>query len=656
MIEIDIKTNLLEKCNIKIDDKITFISGENGSGKTSLLNMIAGLNNSYTGEIKLDDSSKLDNIVYITQFDELFSDLTIEQNIELLANLEKKAKCLELLDQLGFNLDMDTKVKKLSGGERKKLQIAIYLSFELKYAILDEPDNNLDKDSQEKLIKILKSDNINYIIVSHSLKDMFKENDFSEYQINNRKIELVSKSENKLFDSLENEITNKVTKNRKKIINKREFPKQILFLIIYIIIGITLVFQTFNYFYASNRIENTSKNGTYNESSALLYAPAFNKYFAPFGTKEYLKKIPLYFTESDKEKLEKSQYVKKVLPVNMNALVSGFYTDSEGNYTLDKSKLNDGMFIREEQLSIPNEILANVALSDYTNADKLLFGSLPMDNTNEVMIDKSLAEQVKKDKSVKNIEELIGKDLSLSMLSFDGNSEVNKTFKIVGITEPKVDNTSIYYAFNDNASDQENSYYYYENMDSDIVENDVKSKEPVIDAQDYKGYYQEGQEYYYGFYIELNDPKEMENFTKEIINYDKYIEIRSNYANDNINVNNYISSFTNKKIRAIILLVLSYVIVIIINFRVNNDMFKKIKKSLILSKYNEIEIMKFKTGLIKQLVYTIGASLIIMACIISFFFLKLNYLITLKNIIIIGIIFVILLITIFTNKKLREKS
>jgi len=181
---------------INKDQKIAFVA-KNGTGKTSILNIIAGLDSSDTGQIV---SRKDISIAYLAQTDDLNPNLTIEETIfdtdnkilSIINQYEKALKKPEDADayQAAFDLmdqnnawDFETqytqilsklkldnlsqKIGSLSGGQRKRLSLAIVLISKPDLLILDEPTNHLDLEMIEWLENFFAKEKITLFMVTH---------------------------------------------------------------------------------------------------------------------------------------------------------------------------------------------------------------------------------------------------------------------------------------------------------------------------------------------------------------------------------------------------------------------------------------------------------------------------------------------------------
>ena len=179
----------LNKVNIQFsNNKINGLLGPNGSGKTTLFNIIAGFLSPDFGKILL-DKHVLNNkslslrtklgISYLPQEASIFRDLTVYDNIysiaELFHNKDKSIRITEnLIKQFSLSSFQMTKGKLLSGGERRRTEIARALASNPKFLLLDEPFAGIDPIAIEEVkstISLLKKMNIGIIITDHNVKE-----------------------------------------------------------------------------------------------------------------------------------------------------------------------------------------------------------------------------------------------------------------------------------------------------------------------------------------------------------------------------------------------------------------------------------------------------------------------------------------------------
>ena len=187
--------------------------GPNGAGKTTCFYMITGLINPQSGNIfinkknitklTIDERANL-GIGYLAQEPSIFRGLSVKDNIlailELRTDLSASEKNNKLFDLLKkFNIDhiKDTAGISLSGGERRRVEIARALASDPKFILLDEPFAGIDPISVidiQEIIKELKSNNIGILITDHNVRETLDVCDRS-YILNNSKIIAEGKSE-----------------------------------------------------------------------------------------------------------------------------------------------------------------------------------------------------------------------------------------------------------------------------------------------------------------------------------------------------------------------------------------------------------------------------------------------------------------------------
>lgn len=165
------------------------ILGESGGGKTTLMNIIGGLDSSYTGDVVLngnslrhDTNKQLDayrrqTIGFIFQNFNLISHLTVLQNVMVslemttLSHKEQEARAKELLDQVGLNEHIKKFPNQLSGGQKQRVAIARALASDPEIIIADEPTGALDSQNTQEILELLDqiaADGKLVITVTHS--------------------------------------------------------------------------------------------------------------------------------------------------------------------------------------------------------------------------------------------------------------------------------------------------------------------------------------------------------------------------------------------------------------------------------------------------------------------------------------------------------
>lgn len=168
--------------------KVYAIRGRSGTGKTTLLSLISGLERCTEGDIIFNgknlrdinlDTYRNSQIGIVFQSYNLLPFMTASENIILSMDVSgskiknKRKKATELMRSVGLKENYaDRKVLRLSGGEQQRVAIARSLSYDPKMIIADEPTGNLDKQTEEEIIDIFKrlahDENKCIIIVTHS--------------------------------------------------------------------------------------------------------------------------------------------------------------------------------------------------------------------------------------------------------------------------------------------------------------------------------------------------------------------------------------------------------------------------------------------------------------------------------------------------------
>ncbi|MBD5441683.1 MAG: LPS export ABC transporter ATP-binding protein [Treponema sp.] len=164
--------------------------GPNGSGKTTSFYMIIGFHKPTSGEIFLDEN-RLTNlpmykraqmgISYLPQEPSVFRKLTVEENIwailerrKDLTKAQKKSMLEELIDEFSIAKIRRQFAYTLSGGERRRTEIARSLAIDPKFLLLDEPFAGIDPIAVadlKKMISILKNRGIGILITDHNVRD-----------------------------------------------------------------------------------------------------------------------------------------------------------------------------------------------------------------------------------------------------------------------------------------------------------------------------------------------------------------------------------------------------------------------------------------------------------------------------------------------------
>lgn len=184
------KTRIIKDVSINIQSgEIIGLLGPNGAGKTTTFYMICGLISASEGQILLDDENITQlslhkraraGIGYLPQESSIFKDLSVEENLLLAAQIsfsDKKQmmeKTNEMLELLNISHIKDRKGVSLSGGERRRCEIARSLIITPKFLLLDEPFAGVDPIAVadiQNIIRDLKKLDIGILITDHNVRE-----------------------------------------------------------------------------------------------------------------------------------------------------------------------------------------------------------------------------------------------------------------------------------------------------------------------------------------------------------------------------------------------------------------------------------------------------------------------------------------------------
>ena len=201
------------------ENKIYGLLGPNGAGKTTTFYIIAGLIKSDSGKIIFENKDisempmhkrSLHGIKYLPQEPSIFQDLTVYENLYGLAELSYKTSnhIKEYVEKSieDFNLKkiLNLKGRQLSGGQRRKVEIARTLVADPKIILLDEPFAGIDPIAVEDIQSILvnlKNSNIKVLITDHNVREALDICDES-FVISEGKIIANGSKENLINDEL----------------------------------------------------------------------------------------------------------------------------------------------------------------------------------------------------------------------------------------------------------------------------------------------------------------------------------------------------------------------------------------------------------------------------------------------------------------------
>ncbi len=437
---------------------IYYIKAPNGYGKSTLLSSLYK-RESYKGDILIDginlkeiskENLRSNYISFISQKTVLDYDLSLIDNLDSIKCDYSKEKLNFFIGLFDLNNKKDKKLKKLSGGEKQKIFIMINLLKDTPIIILDEPFNNLDKDTYDKFLDYLFSlkDKIVFLtshidiegnVINISIEDdkLVKLNKESE----NKSLEKLIPANNKYKIDFVKEIKKNASKN---------------FLVVTFLVLVSLLF----FYLTSNSLIDQQKENAMNQSfssSSITISSLFKDVDEEEKEsktyQESLLKHKYVFSDNDLELLKGIEGVSKIYPYiasggteNLSSLddrkIDGSYNISNldtSKYLSKNQNINnvnnatDEVSVEFSQLMYPVDYI-----NDFPSAfslGQLIYGNYPIKN-NEILIDENLALIVMKKLNIDNIEDVINKEVKIptkELICFNNCDIEERSYKITGI-------------------------------------------------------------------------------------------------------------------------------------------------------------------------------------------------------------------------------
>jgi lipopolysaccharide export system ATP-binding protein len=186
-----LKRQVVDRVSLSVESgEVVGLLGPNGAGKTTCFYMIVGLIRADQGRVLLDGRDLTDlpmhqrarlGIGYLAQEASVFRRLSVEQNIlailetrKELSPQERRGRCDRLLEEFGIAHLNKSLAMSLSGGERRRLEIARALSIQPRFILLDEPFAGVDPiavNDIKKIIQHLRGLSIGVLITDHNVRE-----------------------------------------------------------------------------------------------------------------------------------------------------------------------------------------------------------------------------------------------------------------------------------------------------------------------------------------------------------------------------------------------------------------------------------------------------------------------------------------------------
>ena len=182
----EVNVQAVKDCSFEVEEgEFVVILGQSGAGKTTILNMLGGMDNPTDGKIIVDGKrvDKFNNkklieyrrhdIGFVFQFYNLIANLTTLENVELACQLSKDALDPRIiLNLVGLEERMKNFPSQLSGGEQQRVAIARAIAKNPRVLLCDEPTGALDSETGERIIDLLlkncKNMHMTTILITHN--------------------------------------------------------------------------------------------------------------------------------------------------------------------------------------------------------------------------------------------------------------------------------------------------------------------------------------------------------------------------------------------------------------------------------------------------------------------------------------------------------
>ncbi|WGX74845.1 ABC transporter ATP-binding protein [Paraclostridium bifermentans] len=183
----EVEINALDGVNFSIDKgELVIIVGASGAGKSTILNILGGMDSSTDGVVVVDSKNisnynekeltkyRRHDIGFVFQFYNLVQNLTAIENVELATQICKKPlNPKQVIESVGLSHRKNNFPSQLSGGEQQRVAIARALAKNPKLLLCDEPTGALDYNTGKSILKVLQDTNktlgVTVVIITHNM-------------------------------------------------------------------------------------------------------------------------------------------------------------------------------------------------------------------------------------------------------------------------------------------------------------------------------------------------------------------------------------------------------------------------------------------------------------------------------------------------------
>ncbi|MDD2469446.1 MAG: ABC transporter ATP-binding protein/permease [Bacilli bacterium] len=430
-------------------DTIYTILGESGTGKTTLFNILYGIDQQFDGEYYLDkkkvnnftnkdwDRIRSKKIGIVFQDYKLLENLTVYDNLifsYFLNQKHKQERIQEVLKLMGLEDVSKLKASKLSGGQKQRLAIGRAILNKPQILLLDEPTGNLDDKNTKKIMDYIlqiKKESI-VIIITHDKRIR----NYSDIMVKLENKQLIAEN------IIEEDNKKKIEKNEEKEYFKPNHIKylfhslksRIIDLVLNNIpIGIIMcificIFNTVNLHY--NEQLDLLYNG-FSDKAIYISSSNYTQKFIDFNREKGITKMDdntrINFSLDDLTFVKGIKYVTDARLYNSSTISLYDNSHNKLNYLWEKEKMPDQVKKKPSYSSAPSSISfafnsMNIPYkyAKHFNKVPLLYGDYPRENSNEIVIPDLMAFQY-----FDNILDSVGKTIYLNTYSQDGNFKDN---------------------------------------------------------------------------------------------------------------------------------------------------------------------------------------------------------------------------------------